>query len=102
MSMLDSQRYSENLYLLNYKEDNVVFPGLNLINSDNFSVFFCYENTQVTKKPHLKIFNFPNLYMKIKLTLHHRKLLIQALLSLHEGLLQISITVPLKGFTLQY
>ena len=63
MSMPDTQRYSENLYLLNKKEDNAVFPVLNVIKSDNFSMFFCNENTQVTKNPRIwKYSFFPNIY----------------------------------------
>ena len=41
MAMSDSQRYPWNRYLINNAEDIVVFLGLKMFHSKNFSMFSC-------------------------------------------------------------
>ena len=60
MTMPDLQRYPTNLYLINNLEDIDIFLGLKMFNSDNFYMFSCSRNAQVTlvEKPQLKIISF--------------------------------------------
>ena len=54
MALPDSQQYLYNCYQINYVEDIVVFLGLQMLNSDNFHMWFysrnaLVENNQVSK-----------------------------------------------------
>ena len=58
-------------------EDIVVFPGLNVFNSDNFYIISCSRNEQVTfvAKPQLKIIHTLLLIMqRVKGTVVNRAL----------------------------
>ena len=48
IAMPDLQRDPRNLYLINNVDDIVIFPGLKMFNSDNFYMFSCSRNAQVT------------------------------------------------------
>ena len=48
MTMSDSHRYLRHLYLINTGEDIVVSPSLKVFNSDNYHMFSCSRNVQVT------------------------------------------------------
>ena len=48
MAMSGLQHYPWILYLINDMEVNVIFLGLKVFISDNFRMFSCSENAQVT------------------------------------------------------
>ena len=60
MAMSNSQRYPEQIYLINNMEDIVVVLGLKVFDSNKSYPISSSRNVQVTfvEKPHLKIISF--------------------------------------------